>query len=158
MQILFLWKATWGMVGRENALSHHSHERKIKNTRHLAFFKGTELRAAPETTFPYHLQPEPGAGRHFSYENKLARSSLSELTSLCFTSLMVLQRSWVVSCHNSDDAPKMISSTENKTFSQCSSDVSVSGQTPAGSVFHILPTHFTLPFHNQNSPVLDSKR
>lgn len=29
---------------------------------------------------------------------------------------------------------------------------------PAGSVFHVGPTHFTLPlFHNQNSPVLDSK-
>lgn len=24
-----------------------------------------------------------------------------------------------------------------------------------GSVSHVLPTHFTLPFHNQNSPVLD---
>lgn len=67
------------MAGRENVLSHHSHERKIKHTGHLAFFKGRALEGAPETTFPYHLQPGPGTGRHFSYENKLAQSSLKEL-------------------------------------------------------------------------------
>lgn len=66
MRILFLWMATWGMAGRENVFSHHSHERKIKHTGHLAFFKGRVLEGAPETTFSYHLQPGPGTGRHFS--------------------------------------------------------------------------------------------
>lgn len=82
--------------------------------------------------FPTTYSPETGAGRKFSCENKIDQSPHNWLASLYLTSFVVLLSSWVFSCHNSDDAPRMILYIENENSSPRSSDAFMDGQALRG--------------------------